>query len=84
MVWLLSWAKGWMLVINISEISAVATQIRATARGNEMIIVRGIRRTFPTSLTPGGGLLTVQAQKRRVITTHQRANSNKSVGTSGQ
>ena len=35
-----------MLVSNISEISAVARQIRATAGGNEMIIVRGIRRSF--------------------------------------
>src|ERR1043165_6442215 len=30
-VWLLSWARGWMFVINISAIIAVVTQIRAIA-----------------------------------------------------
>src|SRR5262249_50381963 len=52
-VWLLSWARGWIFVINVSAISAVAMQIRVTSRGNEMIVVRDIRRTFRISIIPG-------------------------------
>src|ERR1041385_4205408 len=33
-VWPLSWARGWMLVVNISAVKAVAMQTRATARSN--------------------------------------------------
>lgn len=60
-----------MFVINVSAVMAIATQIRATARGNGAIVIRDLDEPFQPASRRVGLLLTVSMLGKGV--SHQNA-----------